>query len=470
LRAAKPGYLRAEFGALRPEGDGTPIALASSQRLTDVTLTMTRTGSVSGIVRDADGRPAADIFVGLNRPNQPGEFGLEKTKADGTYRIDDVPAGEYYVVAGMMRNADAVPTFYPSSASAAQATTVKVKNSEERDHIDISLVRASPTAIRGVIVDPSGMPARDVRVSIIPYSGFIGVNGCTAEPDGTFACLGVSPGRYTLFPSTNRVEPSASSRPIPEFKSIDALEAKADLDVPFEGLSNVVLQLRRGLVFSGRVEFDRVKLPRPTSFEDFEIRLDRPGWKPYGAKVKEDGTFVWSGLPALLTLSAGGPPGWRLRSATWQGKDLLETGLDLNDSTGDVTGVVLTYTDRPAATIAGVVKSEGGSIDPVCTVIIFPTSSGPWPAFSPRIASDRPATNGKFEFRYLPPGDYYLATVRDLGEGDWRTPEFLRPLIGRATRVTLREGEQLNVTLRSPVESPPSSSVSSVRRVFDPLQ
>jgi hypothetical protein len=190
------------------------------------------------------------------------------------------------------------------------------------------------------------------------------------------------------------------------------------------------------------------------SFDDFEIRLDRPGWKPYGAKVKADGTFAWSGLPDILTVSASGTQGWRLRSAMWQGKDLLETGLDLNDSTGDVTGVVLTFTDRPAGVVTGVVKSEGGSIDPACTVVIFPTSSGPWPAFTPRIASDRPATNGKFEFRDLPAGDYYVVTVRDPGDDDWRTPEFLRPLISRATRVTLHEGEQLNLTLRSPVEAP----------------
>jgi hypothetical protein len=73
------------------------------------------------------------------------------------------------------------------------------------------------------------------------------------------------------------------------------------------------------------------------------------------------------------------------------------------------------------------------------------------------VVSQRPATNGLYEFRDLPPGDYYVTTVRDLGEGEWRTPEFLRPHIAHATRVTLREGEQLNLAL-------------SVSRVFDALQ
>ena len=385
LRAERFGYLRSEYGALRPGGDGTPIVLASNQRLTDVTLTIARTGSVSGTVRDVDGRPAAGIFVGLNRPDQPGEFGLEKTKADGTYVLDGVPAGNYYVVAGMMRGDEKVPTFYPSSGSAAHATTVNVRNGEERDHIDILLVRGSPTFIRGVVLDPAGMPASDAQLSIIPHSGFIGVNGCTAGPDAAFSCVGLSPGRYMLFATTNSLDLEArtSSRPMPSFKSLDAVEAKVEVEVPVEGISNLVVQLRRGILFSGRVAFDGARLPAPTRFEDVEIKLDRPGWMPYGTKVNGDGTFAWAGLPEVLSVSATARTGWRLRSAMWRGRDLLETGLDLNDATGDVTGVVLTFTDRSSG-IAGVIRSEQGQPDSACIIVVFPTTSGPWAASSTR--------------------------------------------------------------------------------------
>jgi hypothetical protein len=468
LRAEKFGYLRAEFGALRSEGLGTPIALASAQRL-DVTLTMARTGSVSGTVRGTDGRPVAGIFVGLNRPGQSGGFGLEKTRDDGTYRIDGVYAGDYYVMAGIVGRRETVPTFYPSAPSALTATIVKVKNGEERDRIDILLLDVPPVSLRGVVLDPAGMPVPAAQLSMVPHSGFESA-GCAVEADGAFSCTGLAPGRYALFAISPAMPPDPSSRPKPIFKPADALEARVELDVPVEGISNFALRLRRGIVFSGRVVFDGVKLKPPAGMNDIEIRLDRPGWMPYGAKVAQDGTFSWTGLPEKLTLSASvshaPAPGWVLRSAMWQGRDLLQTGLNLDDATGDVTGAVLTFTDRHSG-IVGVVRSEDGRPDAACTVIVFSTTAGPWPEYSPRIASDRPATNGKFEFRDLPAGAYYIVTVRDPGNDDWRAPEFLRPLIPRALRITLREGEQINLTLVSPVSSVPS--VSPVRRVSDRL-
>jgi hypothetical protein len=458
LRVEKPGYLRTEFGALRPEGDGTPIVLASNQRIAGLTLEMIRTGSVTGTVRAADGRPAPNVSISLAMVGQSGEAGHARTDDAGIYRLEDVRAGEYLVLAQTVPWKESVPVFHPATVTPEDAAIVRVKNGEERDRIDISLVSARPATVRGIVVEPTGRPAPGAAVSLIPRVGGRMFAGQKSGPSGEFA-LEVAPGPYRLFAHLSSTPGEA------RVDDLETLQATADVVVPLEGLSNLTVRLRRGITFSGRVAFDAAKLAPPADLTKVRINLDREGWKPYGVATRADGTFAWSGLPEVFTLSAGvadapapapSPvegPGWRLRSAMWRGRDLLEAPLDLNDATGDVTGVVLTFTDRTAR-LSGVVRGEDGTPDAACTVVVFPVTAGPWPAFSPRVGSVRPATDGRYQFRELPAGEYFITTVRDLPPGNWRTSEALAPLAAGATRVILREGDEKSLALKTPRRRP----------------
>src|SRR5688572_29998661 len=72
-----------------------------------VLLAQAAGGIVSGIVRDAAGNPVTGIRVALmTEPNVLANIG--KTEASGYYRLENIPPGRYYVVAGRVDT----PTYY----------------------------------------------------------------------------------------------------------------------------------------------------------------------------------------------------------------------------------------------------------------------------------------------------------------------------------------------------------------------
>jgi hypothetical protein len=60
---------------------------------------------------------------------------------------------------------------------------------------------------------------------------------------------------------------------------------------------------------------------------------------------------------------------------------------------------------------------------------------------SRRIRTARPATDGRFSFSNVPPGDYKIAPVVDAEPGSWFDPAFLQELDQSALRVSIAEGE-----------------------------
>ena len=71
-----------------------------------------------------------------------------------------------------------------------------------------------------------------------------------------------------------------------------------------------------------------------------------------------------------------------------------------------------------------------------------------WRPDSRRLTFTRPATNGQFDVRDLPPGDYYIAALDDLDTASWQTPQFLDELVPGSLRLSLAEGETRTQDLR----------------------
>jgi hypothetical protein len=60
----------------------------------------------------------------------------------------------------------------------------------------------------------------------------------------------------------------------------------------------------------------------------------------------------------------------------------------------------------------------------------------------------RPATDGHYEFRDLPPGDYYVTAISDPDPDTWSDPATLAQLIASSVRVSIASGEQKTLDLR----------------------
>lgn len=84
-----------------------------------------RGGAIEGQLRTPDGEPAVGVRVGVKAVDQLGVdsfMGLIETGADGRYRLEDLPVGRYYLVAGPV----GAPFYYPGLDTAEGATIVTV--------------------------------------------------------------------------------------------------------------------------------------------------------------------------------------------------------------------------------------------------------------------------------------------------------------------------------------------------------
>jgi hypothetical protein len=447
LRAEQAGFVEGEYGALRPGGEGTRIALAEAQRADNLWITLVRTGVITGTVRSADGRAAGGVTVYLAPADGLGIVSVAHTDERGTYRLEDVRRGDFKVHAMPADERVGVPVFHPGTTSPDRATTLRMEFGEERKGIDITLVEERPSPLAGTVLDLSGLPAAGVTLNAIPFAWGGGPGSLsrvtTTGSNGDFFYDGLFPGRYLIRGFVTSGPDTPPSDPA-------TLWFAETIDVPLAAASELTLRLQPPLVFSGRVRFAGGRLRPPSDLTAVRIDLHRDGWKPTPLVVHGDGTFASTVLPGSYDLEAfvaDTGRDWVLRSAMKDGRELLDAPIELMPATGSITDVELTFSDQHTG-LSGTVATASGAPVSACYVVVFPADRALWSASYRRIRHQRPATNGRFVFDDLLPGDYLLAALPDL-DPSWRSPEMLGSLVEKATRVTLREGERRGQDLRA---------------------
>jgi hypothetical protein len=138
----------------------------------------------------------------------------------------------------------------------------------------------------------------------------------------------------------------------------------------------------------------------------------------------------------------GSAPAWTLKSAVANGRDTLDTPLDIRPGT-NLEGVTLTYSDL-VSEISGTLSDGKGTPISDLSILVFTTDRTQWGSSSSRRVRPptRPSSDGKFSITGLPAGEYYLGAVTDLEPGDWQDPAFLEQLAAAAIKVTIGEGEK----------------------------
>jgi 5-hydroxyisourate hydrolase-like protein (transthyretin family) len=122
------------------------------------------TGSVTGTIRDATGKPQAGVRVAALAVPSPGEtrpadvlVSIRETSESGGYALE-VPTGSYYIVAGRVDR----PTYYPNATSPDRATVLSVTSGSRMAGIDFEVF-----VLTGVVRDPRRKPQVGVRVTAI---------------------------------------------------------------------------------------------------------------------------------------------------------------------------------------------------------------------------------------------------------------------------------------------------------------
>ena len=240
-----------------------------------------------------------------------------------------------------------------------------------------------------------------------------------------------------------------------------ALWASLDVTVNGEDQNGLALSLRPGMTVSGHVVYDGLAKP-PDDLSRIAINLaatspDSGVARPSQESVFADGRFTLSGvapgryrLSAILSRSearvSGSTAQWFLKSALWNGQDILDSALEVAPGQ-DVTDVTVVFGARPtdlSGTLFDVLNH------PVAdhVVVVFPTDRSLWTQDSRRIRQAALGTDGRFRFAGLPSGEYYLGAVNRADPVNLSDTALLEKIARVALRATLADGEQKVQNLR----------------------
>ena len=114
--------------------------------LQGIPLQPSQTGTITGVLRTEDGKPAAGVRVAampqldsLQGDAGPTLSSLAETNAEGRFTLENVPPGRYYIAAGRLD----LPTFYPGTQSMALGKSVQVTPGAMVRNIEFSVNASS---------------------------------------------------------------------------------------------------------------------------------------------------------------------------------------------------------------------------------------------------------------------------------------------------------------------------------------
>jgi hypothetical protein len=371
----------------------------------------------------------------------------------GEFRLFGISPGQYYLSAsyrGLMMSVGTTTgdssgyavTYYPGTASLADAQKLTIGLGGSVSDVTLMLVPTRTAQVSGTVFDGQGRPLKQGSVMLMPRNpagGMMGGGGMI-RPDGTFTITGVAPGEYTL-----RGNLPGLSQPGTPMQM-----ATANVTVNGVDITDVRVEPSKPITITGHVVVDPVAA---RSFKSETMRLSAPpsepgpvfGPPPPPAAVRDDLTFEFKASPGPSIVRLASPPGWMIKSVSLNGADVTEGITFQND---DVTGLEVELTNK-VPDLSGQVTNANGDAVLDYFAIVFPQDEERWSAPGPgRTAMGRPDDQGRFRFRALRPGNYYIVAVAHVQASEWMDPSFMESVRTRATRVSLIEGDTQVIDLK----------------------
>ena len=490
LTARKPGFANMSYGATRPNRPGAPVIVTEGQATANLSITLPRGAVLTGTVSDDQGQPLPGISLmawevreslgGARTLAFPATGGVATTTDDtGAYRIYGLPAGEYTVgtfwafggstggariptdaeirdafraatsaapgrtaapavAAPNTRRFDYAPTYLPDSTDPLAATTVRVGHGEIRDGLDLRMRLRVMTVLTGTVT--GGEPNTRVSISLTRRGRIEALNTSrvwSSEPDGTFSATQLPPADYTLFARL----PATATR--------SALVAVQDLTIGDADQVSVALRFEPAPVLKGRVQFEGdapppAEIARATVTLNPEVRA--AGGNLFPTTVQPTGELTITDVtPGRARISATMPAPtdtsrrWMLKAVHANGVDVTDVFFDIPSSLPPT--ITVTFTDS-VSDLSGTLSDAAGRPVTDYFVVVIPADTRYWLPASRRIVSARPAVDGAFTFRNLPPGDYRIAATTDLASGDLADRAALTRLLGESAPLTIGPGEK----------------------------
>jgi len=352
--------------------------------------------SVTGRVTDADGDPVpgAQVLV-IDRPGATTETG-----AHGEYRLRSV-AGRYSIAAH--------PSDYSVFAEepgGPEMRSVDVIHppldlgpGQHIDGIDFRLPTVVTYHVRGWL-RPYPTPQENLFVIARIRNGgrSPGARSGPVHKDGSFEVVGMPPGSYSL-----EIYPHLSSRP----------SGKTAVDVADRDVNGVTLPAIQPFDLKGRARFEDDAVPQ--SFDGVKLHLESLDPFPFAssgsdASLEPDGTFQFRNVRVgefAVTLAS-------------QSDIYLKSGnrIDLsNGPSGEMEIVLGTGTGEIEGNL-----DRSGVLLPAATAVLLP-AEGP-----ARVRTSEIDVSGRFRFRFVPPGKYFVFASTRLDREPWNDMSFVEQM------------------------------------------
>jgi hypothetical protein len=280
--------------------------------------------------------------------------------------------------------------------------------------------------------------------------------GVTVGDHGQFNFGGVGPGEYTVtanVPGARATTAAASATP-------SAFWGQTDVVVNGVDVRDVSVSLEPALSLTGRVTFDDGPVPPDMATRVRLALTPAESTAPASqlvAQVTPSGQFRIAGVvPGTYRFTASitgtADSTWALAAAMAKGADAMDLPFEIGAGE-NVTGALVGFT-RLSQEVSGVLQNAAGLPATEFTLIAFPTDRNYWRAATRRTQTARPATDGRFVLRGLPPGDYFIAALTDLNPSDASDPSVLELIVPGAVRFTLRPGEKKTQDFRLGAQQP----------------
>lgn len=453
LMADKPGFLTSRYGARSASSFGELIVLAQAANKTGLDLSMRRQSVLSGRVVDVNGDPVERGYVQLfdARSGRRAPAGGANTDDRGEFRISKVPPGAYKLLASRSGNpaelpveqqpgqppfADA-PTYFPSALDADAAAPIKLAPGQERTGLEIRLGRSPLINISGRV--SGDVPEGRARISLrpakaaAPGANFRFGGDSSIQPGGAFSLRGVRPGEYNIVVSSfDRGGPK--------------MLAKVPISIGSQNLTDITVPLSPPLNITGRLRPDG---DPPFTLTRMQMSLAPAEFTetgPVRAKVNDDGSFTFDGVPRdKMLLNASTPQGIIVKQILANGQPL--PGLEIDFAT--VSGPLEIVLSNKPAKVTGVI--EGLPADgPGAIVVVIPEGIEPMRLMmtggvkTARVAPGAP----QFTLDSLRPGNYQIAAFESVGADIYTQPDLWKHFSERTATVKLAESDAPQVKIK----------------------
>ena len=452
----------ASTGVATADRARTAVELADGAHVDVGVLHIPAGQDISGQILDEHGKPLVSASVSVLRLTYlaPGErrlftAGRATADANGEFRIANLRPGRYFIEAH--DPSTPTPTFHPGVTDAARAQPVNVTD-DAGAFVTLQLMPSSLARVSGTVVNSRGAPGSAFIVLLAPVrddgAQVGGSKVAEVTEAGTFSIGDVSPGVYSVNVAAKaRMERMAQSGSSGVGTRIEGEESGAvQVTVDGRDVDNVMITTTPLETMTGKITVDGAGLSAELAKSINVVVSGRSIADAMGSALQAtfgqpnaDGTFTMPIVPgARLLRVISLPRGTFLKRTLVNGLDVTDEGFDV---VGEIRDARIELTTKPAH-VDGHVHDSRGVPQAGVGVIVFADDARKWTlAQNRRVMSTKTDKDGAFSLSALPSGSYFIATVPQLIDGEWASPDNLESLRRFATAFTLGDGEQKTLTL-----------------------